>query len=214
MREKPRPLASAAIVWARVAASCLCLCVAALPAVSQGLDIESLIADIDQRSGQYRQLTEILQGADAARALAAFDVMLETGDKTMRETAIAAATSATDERLRARALWETLLQKDSFTLLIDTEGLDDDARIALDDWIGAVSTWGITDRFPETQCLNLYSTTACQENYHLSVSGLKVDMRYRSTVQGSFALDPEGILVGEVMNWDSKAVYPATIQLR
>lgn len=214
MREKPRPQASVAVVLARVAANGLCLLVAALPAVSQELDMDSLIADIDQRSGQYRQLTEILQGTDAARALAAFDVMLETGDKTMRETAIAAATSATDERLRARALWETLFQRESFTLMIDTEGLDDDARTALDDWIGAVSTWGITDRFPETQCLNLYSANACSDEYHLSVSGLKVDMRYRNTFQGSFALNPEGILKGEVMNSKTKTVYPATIQLR
>ncbi|ETX11430.1 hypothetical protein OCH239_20115 [Roseivivax halodurans JCM 10272] len=186
----------------------------AAPAAAQHLDVDALIANIDERSGQYRQLTEILQGADAARALAAFDVMLETGDKTMRETAIAAATSATDERLRARALWETLLLKDSFTIEIVTEDLDDDLRTALDTWIGPVSTWGITARFPETQCLNLYRTNVCEESYHLSVSGLKVDMRYSGTLQGSFALNPEGILAGEVMNWNSKTVYPATIQLR
>lgn len=211
---KARPLTSGTTIWLRVAASCLGLCLSVLPTRSQDLAIDALIADIDQRSGQYRQLTEILQGADAARALAAFDVMLETGDKTMRETAIAAAMSATDERLRARALWETLLQKDSVTLVVNTEGLDDDARAALDSWIGAVSTWGITDRISETQCLNLYGAGECREDYHLSVSGLKVDMSYRGKIEGGMTLNPEGLLFGEVTNVTTKAVYPATIQLR
>ena len=198
----------------RAAACCVGLCLTALPATPQELDIEALIGAIDERSGQYRRLIEILQGQDPARALAAFDVMLETGDKTMRETAIAAAMTATDERLRARALWETLMQKDSVTLVIDAEGLGDDARAALDNWIGAISTWGITARTPDTQCLNLHGTGECHKDYHLSVSGLKVDMRYSNTVQGGFTLNPEGILAGEVTDASSKTVYPATIQLR
>ena len=214
MRMRVGPLDGPKVIWMKVAAGCLCLCVAGLPAAAQDLDIGALISDIDQRSGQYRQLTEILQGADTARAVAAFDVMLETGDKTMRETAIAAATSATDERLRARALWETLSGKDSFTIRVDTEGLEDDARALLDGWIGAVSTWAITARAPETQCLTLNGNGPCDTRYHLSVSGLKVDMLWSRYITGGFTLNPEGLLVGEVMNADTKTVYPATIQLR
>jgi hypothetical protein len=181
---------------------------------AQKVDVDALISAIDERAGQYQKLTEILQGTDPARALAAFDVMLETGDETMREAAVSAAMSATDERLRARALWETLLRKDSITVTVDTDSLDEEARAALDSWIGAVSTWGITGRFPETQCLNLYRSNPCQPDYHLSVSGLKVDLRYSGSTYGSFALNSEGVLAGQVTNVSSKAVYPATIQVR
>lgn len=190
----------------------IAVCPAALAA--QEIDVDAMIASIDQRSGQYAQLTEILQGADPTRALAAFDVMLESGDKTMRETAISAAMSATDERLRARALWETLSQKDSFTVQIDTEDLDQDARAALDSWIGASSTWSITDRFPDTKCLNLYRTGDCTDSYHLSVSGLKVDMLYSGRATGGFVLNTEGLLEGELMNPATNTVYAAKVQLR
>lgn len=186
----------------------------AVPVVAQEGDMDALLAKIDSRSGQYGQLTDILQGADPNRALAAFDVMLETGDKSLRETAISAAMTATDERLRARALWETLSQKDSFTIEIDAEDMDEDARATLDQWVGAISTWGITARISETQCLNLYRTGDCQTDYHLSVSGLKVEMRYSNTIQGGFAMTSEGTLAGEVINPSTKAAYSATIQLR
>lgn len=187
-----------------------------LPAATsaQTVDVDALISSIDARAVQYRSLTEILQGPDAARALAAFDVMLETKNETMREAAVSAAMTATDERIRARALWETLRQKDSVTIAISADGLNEEARAALDGWIGAQSTWPITARIPETRCLNLNGAGACADRYHLSVSGLKVDMIYYNSVTGSFAMNPEGVLIGEVMNPSSKAVYPATIRLR
>ncbi|RBI67288.1 hypothetical protein DQW77_17705 [Roseovarius sp. TE539] len=198
----------------RAAGAAAILCVVAMPTTGQEVGVEALIADIDERAGQYAALVEILQGPDPARALAAFDVMLETGDKTMRETAISAAMTATDERLRARALWETLVRKDSITLVIETDGLDDEARGALDKWIGAVSTWGITARFPDTQCLNLWNSRSCEEDHNLSVSGLKIDMVYDGTIMGGLSLTSEGALTGHVKNVDDNAVYPATIHLR
>ena len=39
-------------------------------------------------------------------------------------------------------------------------------------------------------------------------------MRYSSDIQGDFALSPEGMLIGEVMNPRTKTVYAAAIQLR
>ena len=186
----------------------------AVPVWAQNVDMDELLATIDSRSGQYDQLTSILQGADPNRALAAFDVMLETGDKSLREAAISAAMMATDERLRARALWETLSQKGSVTIEIDTGDMDEDTRAALDKWVGAISTWAITARIPETQCLNLYGTGDCQPDYHLSVSGLKVEMRYSSTIQGGFGMTSDGTLAGEIINPKTKAAYAATIQLR
>lgn len=195
---------------------CLLLALAVLTGVAQAqsLDVDAMISSIDERSGQYSKLVEILQGPDSNRALAAFDVMLASGDKTMRETAISTGMSATDERLRARALWEAFSLKDSFTISIDTKDLDVEAKGELAKWIGAVSTWAITARFPETQCLNLYRANDCAENYHVSIAGLNVDLAYRGQIQGSFLLNSEGVLVGEVTNAASKAVYPASVRLR
>lgn len=185
-----------------------------LPASAEDIDIDALLTAIDKKSGQYDQLVEILQGPDATRALAAFDVMLETNDKTLRETAISAAITATDERLRARALWETLVQKDSVTLRIETAELDDEEMVAVEGWIGSVSTWAITGRFPDTQCLNLYRPTPCNVDYNMSVSGLQVDLLYKGRMHGLVTLNGEGILVGEITNPNSKAVFPVSIQLR
>lgn len=203
--------------WSRVLVTGAVLSLDALfplKVAAKDLDINELLAAIDERSGQYDQLIEILQGPDPSRALAAFDVMLATNDKTLRETAIAAAFSATDERLRARALWETLMQKDSVTLSIDTAELDDEASSALDNWIGAISNWAVFARFPDTQCLNLYRGSACEEKYHMSVSGLQVDLRYQGVFEARVSLNSESILVGEVTNPNGKAVFPVSIQLR
>lgn len=190
------------------------LAAAAMSAHAQENDMDALLNAIDEKSGQFSQLTGILQGADTNRALAAFDVMLNTGDKSLRETAISTAMTATDVRLRARAFWEALSQKDSVTLQIDVNGLDDDARTALDQWVGPISTWSITARPENVQCLNLHGGGECSESYHLSVAGLRVEMLYSDRVQGGFFLTSEGQLAGEVTNPKTKAVYKATIELR
>lgn len=185
-----------------------------LQVAAEDLDIDALLAAIDEKSGQYDRLIEILQGPDATRALAAFDVMLTTNDMTLRETAISAAITATDERLRARALWEMLVRKDSVTLYIETTELANEEIAALDAWIGSISTWPITARHPETQCLNLYRTERCEVAYNMSVSGLQVDIIYKGRLEGRLTLNGEGILVGHATNPNTKVVFPVSIQLR
>lgn len=184
------------------------------PLSADEIDVDTLLGAIDERASQYEQLIAVLQGSDATRSLAAFDVMIETGDKTLRETAISAALTATDERLRARALWETLVAKDSVTVQIATDDLSDDQKTALDDWIGEISTWPITARFPETQCLNLFNTNNCNLEYNISVSGVQIDMRYKSRLQGRLVLNAEGSLSGTLSDPGTNDVFPATIQLR
>lgn len=98
--------------------------------------------------------------------------------------------------------------------VIDTEGLNDNACATLDDWVGAGRSWGIAAHIPDTKCLNLYHSGACEEAHHLSGSGPEGDMRYDGTIRGGFALAPDGLLSGEVPNASNKIVYPETIQLR
>ncbi|MCE8438520.1 hypothetical protein, partial [Rhodovulum sulfidophilum] len=119
---------------------------------AQEIDIGALMADIETRSGQYEQLIGILQGTDANRALAAFDAMVATGDPTMIEVAVNTGLSATDSRLRARALWEALSRKDAITLIIETSEIGEDDKAALDDWYGEIQTWPLNQKYPETQC--------------------------------------------------------------
>lgn len=189
------------------------LMLAPLTALAQD-DVDALIATTDERTQRYDRLVEIMQGADATRALAAFDVMVETDDPTMIEVAVTAALGATDTRLRARALWEVLRRKDSITIIVATDSLDQDARAALDEWIGEESTWALFADFPDTQCINLYSSSGCYPDQHLSVSGLKVDMSLTSKFSGQFTLDSDGRLKGAIAHPKTTALYPATIEIR
>ncbi len=175
------------------------------------------MADIDKRSGQVDQLIDILQGTDANRSLAAFDAMMATGDPTMIEVAVNTGLSATDSRLRARALWEALSRKDAMTLIIDTSELDQDEKAALDDWYGEIQTWPLNQKYPETQCINLCGyPSGCYIGRSLSVSGLRVDIKYEPSpgIAGQFALDEAGKLVGRVTDPGDKSTYPATIEFR
>ncbi len=201
-----------------LSAAILCgLFIAAPLSVSaQDIDIDALMADIEQRSGQYEQLIGILQGTDANRALAAFDAMVASGNATMTEVAINTGLLATDSRLRARALWEALSRKDSMTTTVDTSALENDEKAALNEWVGPVQTWTLYQKFPDTQCVNLDSSASCYPGRHLSVSGLRVDMttNYASGISAQFALDESGVLVGTIMNRATMQTYPARIEFR
>ncbi|SDF61499.1 hypothetical protein SAMN04488105_1366 [Salipiger thiooxidans] len=184
---------------------------------AQEIDIGALMADIETRSGQYEQLIGILQGTDTNRALAAFDAMVATGDPTMIEVAVNTGLSATDSRLRARALWEALSRKDAITLIIETSEIGEDEKAALGNWYGEIQTWPLNQKYPETQCINLYGrSSGCYLGRSLSVSGLRVDIKYDPNpgIAGQFALDEAGKLVGRVTSNESRHTYPATIEFR
>lgn len=186
------------------------------PAQAQIADLEALLSRIDTRSGQYQQLIEILQGADANRALAAFDVMVESGDATLIEVAINSALSATDSRIRARALWEALARKDSVSVIVDTTDLDTEEKSNLNDWFGPLQTWTLREKFPDTQCINVDASSECYPGRNLSVSGIRVDMvfNYGDGLSGQFALDETGALAGQIMRFNTKSVFPARIEFR
>lgn len=183
----------------------------------QSIDIEKLLTGIEERSGQYETLIEILQGTDATRSLAAFDAMIETGDPTMIEVAVNSGISATDSRLRARALWEALSRRDAFTIEVILDELPDDSETGLTEWYGSIQTWPLHDKFHESQCINLSTSQTCDGEKMVSVSGLVVDIRYQSAGQGiygKFELAESGDLSGTVMDTRIKTTYPARIKFR
>lgn len=185
-------------------------------AAAQSIDIDKLLVEIEERSGQYDALIDILQGTDANRSLAAFDAMIETGDATMIEVAVNTGISATDSRLRARALWEALSRRDALTIEIITDELPDDRRAALKEWYGMIQTWALYQKFPGSQCINIDSNKTCYAGRNLSVSGLTLDItyNYQNGISGKFELDESGNLSGTVMELKNKTTYPARIKFR
>ncbi|WP_323717931.1 hypothetical protein [Paracoccus aminovorans] len=188
------------------------------PGWAQGVDLVALMAQIDKSSGQYEQLIGILQGSDSNRALAAFDAMLRSGDKTLTEVALEAGLSATDSRLRARALWEALSHKSALSIVFDEGSLDETRKQALIEWSGQVVTLPLYAAFADRQCLNLSNSRECVPDKSVSVAGLGVDIRfdgYRSYgLNAQFSLDESGTLVGLVTNPSSNATFPARIVFR
>jgi hypothetical protein len=190
---------------------------------AQSVDIDALKAKIAERAGNYGALVEILESADGNAALAAFDVMMESGNKTLAEMAISSGLAAADTRLRARALWESLSRRDSLVIEIDTDAVSDneDALAQLNKWYGSTQNWTLFQKFPETQCINMVAKDSCNSGYQVSVSGLKVDLLNSYTggahmgMKGSFVLNPDGVLRGHVGTLEGlKFDYPASITFR
>ncbi|MCF3972594.1 hypothetical protein [Paracoccus salsus] len=202
----------------------LLFCLVGAMATAQTVDIEALKARIGDRAGTYGELVEILEGADGNASLAAFDVMMESGDKTLAEIALGSALAAADMRLRSRALWEVLSRRDSIVIEIDTEAIGDneDAIAHMNAWLGPMQTWPLVQAHPETQCISLVASSgSCDPDRHISVSGLKMDIRNTYTggphmgLKGAFVLGADGVLHGKIASLEGLPFdYPATITLR
>lgn len=191
----------------------------ALPVLAQDIDINALKAKIAARAVDYGALVEILEGPDGSSALAAFDVMLETGSVTLTEIAIDSALTSTDTKLRARALWEALARRDNVVVEIDTAELkgDEEAIAYLQTWYGASQSWPFYGKFPATQCINLSNGEECRPGRQLTVSGLKVDMTFSPNpgFTGTFTLEGDGVLRGTATSqYRPPRDYPATISFR
>ena len=189
---------------------------------AQDVDVEALKVKMAERADNYSTLVDILEGVDENAALAAFDVMLESGNKTLAEMAINSALAAADTRLRARALWEVLARRDSLVLEIDTHAMkqDEEALAQLRKWIGPMQSVPLLEKFPETQCINIRKSDSCNHDFQVSISGLKVDIRDSnvsgSALVGSFILSEDGVLHGSVkpLRRDFQDSFPASITLR
>lgn len=187
------------------------------PVKAQSVDVEALKKKIAERSGQYAELVTVLEDRNPDVALAAFDVMVESGNKSLLEMAISSALSATDTRLRARALWEAVSRRDNLVTEVNTAAIEnrEEALAALSDWHGAQQSWPLYERFPDTQCINLWPSPRQCHKYQVTVSGIKLDMSYSGKISGSFVLQPNGELVGTIQDPSQPdSVYPARIVFR
>ncbi|QHQ33864.1 hypothetical protein [Algicella marina] len=189
----------------------------ALPVSAQDIDLEALTAKIDARAGDYTTLGEILEGTDGQRALAAFDVMMESGNTTLAEIALTRSLAAPDRELRARALWEAISRRDGLVITVDTSEIDgnETALAVLAEWGGPIQTWPFYQKFPETQCINLYSRNDCYAGYNITISGLKLDIGYEKKIKGTFTLTEDGVLRGRIAPPAAdNLTFPATIDFR
>lgn len=189
------------------------------PASAQSVDIDALKSKIAERAGNYTELIDLLEGADGNVALAAFDVMMESENKTLAEMAMTSGLAAADTRLRARALWEAVVRRDNLIIQVDTNAIADNeaAMDHLDSWTGALHTWPLLTKFPQTQCINLRSSQQCYSGYQITVAGLKLDITHGSGAgyKGSFTLADDGVLRGHVMSTSGlQFQFPASITFR
>jgi hypothetical protein len=187
------------------------------PVMAQSVDVEALKKKLTERGDQYAQLKEILEEADPEGALAAFDVMVESGNKSLYEIAVSSALSATDTRLRARALWEAISRRDHLIIEVDTEAIknQDEANKTLNEWHGAQQAWPLHERFLDTQCINLHRSKRCYIGRQVTVSGIKLDFTYTGEISDTFVLQPSGELVGTIVNPRLQSIiYPARIVFR
>jgi len=189
----------------------------AIASAAQSIDIDALKKKIEARSSQYSELVTILENEKVDTALAAFDVMVETGDKTLIEMAVSSALSATDTRLRARALWEAMSRRRNFVIEVDTDALaeQEEGLQAVRSWFGEQRTFPITNVFADTQCLNLVSRNSCYADGNATISGVKLDIVRGDWLSGSFELATDGNLRGTIANPDENSPgYPARIVFR
>lgn len=188
-----------------------------LGAGAQDIDVEALKKKIEQRSGQYSELTAILESESVDTALAAFDVMVETGNKSLTEMALSSALSAVDTRLRARALWEVMSRRRSFVVEIDKEALAEQGADAdaVREWFGEQQSFSVTNVFADTQCLNLNQRSECNASRNATISGIKLDLVMDNSISGSFTLGPDGALHGSISSpTRNSPSYPARITFR
>ena len=185
---------------------------------AQDIDMQALKDAIGERTSNYNELVELLDSADGNTALAAFDAMMASGDKSLQEIALTAGFAASDACLRARALWEVLSRRDNFVVMIESpEGGDakDNKAATI---AGSQLSYQIYSTFPEKQCLSLSnSKSECPAGYQATVSGLKVDLISSKSpgLVGAFVLGTDGVLIGKVATMSDPIIsFPAKIELR
>ncbi len=172
------------------------VCLLAGAAVAQ-VDVTKLKEKIAARQGEYSEIMNLLEAADGTDALAVFDVLVETDNPSLLEMALNHGFTAADVTLRARALWEAMFRRDNLTIEIETDGLSDDAAAALNDWNGKTQTWDLYNKIAETKCISLRNLgNQCAAGYQLTVSGIKLDIRYTGQLSASFVLGEDGVLTG------------------
>jgi hypothetical protein len=96
------------------------------PSAGQTLSLEDFAAKVDQRAGTLSGFQAYLSDPDPLRAMAALQVMLESGDQTLVQMALSAGIYSADSNVRQAALKAFLAGKPTLDLFLDGSGVPDE----------------------------------------------------------------------------------------
>lgn len=193
------------------------LLLGASPTTAQMIDIDAIKQEAASKSDEFAELRALLKDSDVNLRIAAFDAMVAHGDASLYEIAVTTAIADIDEVVRARALWEILSRTRSLQIEVDPEGtLDNETSATLQDAYQGYMNFSVGNSLKPLNCINLYYTKdECVAGYNLSVSGTLVNFVYANqNVDGSFRLDGDGVLRGQMRNTRQKIEFPVAISLR
>ncbi len=201
--------------WSTPAVVIGSLLIAAADARAQRVDIEEIKQGAQEAASEFAELRTLLRSPDENLRLAAFDAMVDHGHPSLFELATATALGDASDVVRARALWEVLSQRATFTVLFDPEGSVANENIAseLDELFHGRENYDVAATFADRKCLSLYQTNRCQAAYSLSLSGVVASLTYGDLV-GQLVLDGDGVLRGTLRHDDVSGAFPAEIRLR
>jgi len=191
------------------------LAVAGSDVRAQRVDIEAIKQQAQGSASEFAELRALLRSPDENLRLAAFDAMVAHGDPSLFELATATALGDASDVVRARALWEILSRRATFTVRFDPEGTvtDGEPADALDELFRGRENYTVAAGFPEWKCLSLNSSSRCQAAYSLSLSGVVGTLTYGDLV-GQLVLEGDGVLRGTLRHEDVSVPFPAEIRLR
>jgi hypothetical protein len=167
------------------------------------------------QAGGIEELKSVLNGPDANMRLATFDVMMDSGDDTLREVALDLGLASTDRVLQALAFKHAVLSLGQihFELKPD-ESAPEKVRTNSENALaraGNAYVLKLGARDLQTGKFALGKSYMGQNKYSGEVSGLTLSFDYGNE-RGAFELDGDDRLVGRLNG--SGTQYEATARIR
>lgn len=98
-------------------------------AQAQSISVEDLRAQVDERVGEMNGYQELLSDPNPARAIAAMEIMMGSGDATLQRMAVEFGIFSTNPSVRAAALKAYLDAKPTLTVFVTLgEAFEEDQR--------------------------------------------------------------------------------------
>jgi hypothetical protein len=188
-------------------------------AAAQSLSIDDLRAQIDQKVGAQNEFQALLSDPDPARAMAAMEIMMASGDAALMRMAVETGVFSTNPAVRATALKAFLGAKPTVTAFLT---LGDAYDTSQRNWVnGQVARMGgsvtpenvaffslrVGDYDAEQDC---YMNGDPRQGCLFRVNDQVVSLRIFDVWNG-FALDEAGELVGAVTPYANYPSAPARI---
>lgn len=128
-----------------LSAAFLALALTTTVAFPQALSLEELAAKVDERSQTLGGYEDFLMDPDPKRAMAALQVMLESGDDTLVQMALSHGLTSPDFAIRQTALKAYFAGKPNLAISVTAAGLAEDEKTlsAMDSMFRALNgSWG------------------------------------------------------------------------